>query len=139
MNQSCLPGPRHFYFSSLLSSRGYRMYVSRGKSTTTTTKRRRRRYTNRRNRLRTCTCHTVSHVMPTCDSGRALDRLASHPKLHARTIHLLMMLDPFVPDGIAGGGRGRVEELHYGSLMWHDGNADADAAFAFVSSRPVRS
>jgi hypothetical protein len=54
-----------------------------------------------------------------------------------------MMLDPFVPDGIAGGGRGGVEELHYGSLMWHDGNADADAdadaAFAFVSSRPVRS
>jgi hypothetical protein len=92
-------------------------------------------YTNRRNRLR--------GVHATLLVGRALDRLVSHPKLHARTIHLLMMLDPFVPDGIAGGGRGGVEELHYGSLMWHDGNADADAdadaAFAFVSSRPVRS
>ena len=55
-------------------------------------------YTNRRNRLR--------GVHATLLVGRALDRLVSHPKLHARTIHLLMMLDPFVPDGIAGGGRG---------------------------------
>ena len=36
----------------------------------------------------------------------ALDRMCRFPKLHARLIHLIMMIDPFVPPDGIGGGRG---------------------------------
>ena len=58
--------------------------------------------------------HAALTILPICDSGRALDQVASYPKLHARTIHLLMILDPFIPDGIgnssnsSGSGGGKV-------------------------------
>jgi RNA polymerase I-specific transcription initiation factor RRN3 len=53
--------------------------------------------------------HAALTILPNCDSGKALDKVASYPKLHARTIHLLMILDPFIPDGIgssSGSGSG---------------------------------
>ena len=50
--------------------------------------------------------HAALSILPVCDSGRALDKLATYPKLHARTIHLLMILDPFIPDGIGSNSSG---------------------------------
>ncbi|KAL3779367.1 hypothetical protein HJC23_005227 [Cyclotella cryptica] len=48
--------------------------------------------------------HAALHAILTSNHGRELDRLVSHSKLHAQTIHLIMRLDPFVP-GVEMGGR----------------------------------
>ena len=59
--------------------------------------------------------HAALSILPVCDSGGALDKLATYPKLHARTIHLLMILDPFIPDGIGGIGSGGGSSASSGS------------------------
>ena len=42
------------------------------------------------------------HALTTSNSGRDLDKLVTHPKLHAQLIHLLLRMDPFSP-GVEGG------------------------------------
>jgi hypothetical protein len=41
--------------------------------------------------------HAALTILPICDSGRALDNVASYPKLHARTIHFTYDIGPFHP------------------------------------------
>ncbi|KAL7492276.1 hypothetical protein ACHAWT_001964 [Skeletonema menzelii] len=41
------------------------------------------------------------HALSTSNSGRDLDKLVTHPKLHAQLIHLLFRMDPFSP-GVEG-------------------------------------
>ena len=42
------------------------------------------------------------HALISSNSGNELDRLVTHPKLHAQLLHLLLRLDPFTP-GVDGG------------------------------------
>ena len=42
------------------------------------------------------------HAIISSNSGNELDRLVTHPKLHAQLLHLLLRLDPFTP-GVDGG------------------------------------